>query len=183
MDTSTLALKQERIACSAAAAERYGIPPRLLLAVAEQEGGRPGQWVRNRNGTFDVGSLQFNTAYLSDLARFGITPAHVAAHGCYPYELAAWRLRGHLNEGGADVWTLAANYHSRTPSANARYRAQLVARAAQGAVISVAAARSTALAPRALKSALATVQAAARAATSVPGFGAAKSPSIREISP
>ncbi len=183
MDAGTVALKQERVVCSAAAAQRYGIPPRLLLAVAEQEGGRPGQWVRNRNGTFDVGSLQFNTAYLADLARFGITPAHVAAHGCYPYELAAWRLRGHLNEGGADVWTLAANYHSRSPSANARYRARLVARAADGAVIPVVAFRNAAPTGRAPESALAAVRAAARAGTSVPGFGAVKTPRIREIRP
>jgi hypothetical protein len=43
------------------------------LAVAEKEGGKAGQWVSNRNGTHDVGSMQFNTAYLGDLARYGIT--------------------------------------------------------------------------------------------------------------
>jgi len=120
---------QERVLCSVAAAMRYGIPANLLLAVAEQEGGKPGQWVRNSNGTYDVGAMQFNTRYLRELERHGIRSSDVAAGGCYPYDLAAWRLRGHLREDRGDLWTRAANYHSRTPVHNQRYRAQLIRRA------------------------------------------------------
>jgi len=47
----------------------------------------------------------------------------------YPYQLAAWRLRGHLRSDRGDLWTRAANYHSRTPRHNARYRAQLMHKA------------------------------------------------------
>lgn len=47
----------------------------------------------------------------------------------YPYHLAAWRLRGHLRHDRGDVWTRAANYHSRTPRHNARYREQLMRKA------------------------------------------------------
>jgi hypothetical protein len=32
---------------------KYQIPANILLAIAEKEGGKPGQWVRNRNGTHD----------------------------------------------------------------------------------------------------------------------------------
>jgi hypothetical protein len=38
------------------------------LAVGGKGSGKPGQWVRNSNGTHDVGPMQFNTAYLRDLA-------------------------------------------------------------------------------------------------------------------
>ena len=125
----------ERVVCSIAAAARYDVPANLILAVAEQEGGKPGQWVRNVNGTHDVGAMQFNTAYLAtDLARYGITPADVAAPGCYAYELASWRLRSHLRNDKGDLWTRAANYHSRTPAYNAAYRSQLMRRAAKWAV-------------------------------------------------
>ena len=117
------------VACSLGAALAYDVPANILLAVAEKEGGKPGQWVRNENGTFDVGSLQFNTAYLRELNRYGITPKDVAAPGCYPFMLAAWRIRGHLRNDEGDVWTRAANYHSRTPRFNARYRADLIRRA------------------------------------------------------
>jgi hypothetical protein len=123
----------ERVSCSLGAALRYGVPANVVLAVAEQEGGRPGQWVANTNGTFDVGTLQFNTAYLRTLTRYGIGTAEAARPGCYAYHLAAWRLRQHLVHDAGDVWTRAANYHSRTPSLNAEYRAQIMPRGARWA--------------------------------------------------
>ncbi|MDF1486014.1 muramidase [Ramlibacter sp. H39-3-26] len=124
---------RERVVCSVSAAARYEVPANIVLAVAEKEAGQPGQWVRNANGTHDVGPMQFNTAYLADLARYGIEPADVAAAGCYPYDLAAWRLRMHIRNDAGDLWTRAANYHSRTPRHNAVYRADLMRRAARWA--------------------------------------------------
>jgi Transglycosylase SLT domain len=122
-------LLQERVVCSIAAAVKYEVPANMLLAVAEKEGGKPGQWVRNANGTHDVGPMQFNTAYFSGLGKYGITAANVAQAGCYPFDLAAWRLRGHIRNDEGDLWTRAANYHSRTPQYNAAYRADLVVKA------------------------------------------------------
>jgi hypothetical protein len=119
----------ERVVCSIAAAVKYEIPANIVLAVAEKEGGRPGQWVRNSDGSHDVGTMQFNTTYLGDLAQYGITPDDVAAAGCYPYDLAAWRLRGHIKNDAGDIWTRAANYHSRSPQHNATYRADLIVKA------------------------------------------------------
>lgn len=78
---------QERVVCSIIAAVKYEIPANILLAIAEKEGGKPGQWVRNSNGTNDVGSMQFNTAYLQDLSKYGITADHVAQTGCHTYDL------------------------------------------------------------------------------------------------
>lgn len=125
---------QERVVCSIAAATKYEVPANIVLAVAEKENGRPGQWVRNSsNGSYDVGPLQFNTNYLRDLGRYGITAEHVAAAGCYSFELAAWRLRMHIKNDRGDLWTRAANYHSRTPRFNQVYRADLIIRAAKWA--------------------------------------------------
>ena len=122
---------QERVICSITAAVKYEVPANIVLAVAEKEGGKPGQWVRNANNTYDIGPMQFNTAYLSDLARFGITPEHVAQSGCYAYTLAAWRLRMHIKNDRGDLWTRVSNYHSYTPHLNAAYRADLMQRAAK----------------------------------------------------
>lgn len=124
---------QERVVCSITAAIKYEIPANILLAIAEKEGGKPGQWVSNRNGTHDVGSMQFNTSYLQDLSKYGITPDHVANAGCYAYDLAAWRVRLHIKNDKGDIWTRAANYHSRTPSYNLKYRADLIAKAVKWA--------------------------------------------------
>jgi hypothetical protein len=116
------------IYCSVAAAARYNIPAAMMLAVAEQEGGRPGLWRANANGTSDVGPMQFNTAYLKTLSKYGIGPGAVAMNGCYSFDLAAWRIKRHLVLDQGDLWQRAANYHSRTPRYNARYRLMLISR-------------------------------------------------------
>ena len=128
-----LALQEEWVVCSITAAAKYQVPANIVLAIAEKEGGRPGQWRTNRNGTHDVGSMQFNTAYLIDLARYGITASDVATAGCYAFDLAAWRLRQHLSKDKGDLWTRAANYHSRTPQYNHVYRTDVIRKASKWA--------------------------------------------------
>lgn len=120
---------QERVVCSILAAVKYEVPVNIVLAIAEKEGGKPWQWVKNSNGTYDVGSMQLNTRYLEDLKPYGIKAEDVAEPGCYSFDLAAWRLRGHLKNDHADLWTRAANYHSRTPKYNQIYRADLIKKA------------------------------------------------------
>lgn len=124
---------QERVSCSVAAANRYQIPANIMLALAEMENGNPGQYVKNTNGTSDVGAMQFNTAYLRDLRKYGISETDAAAPGCYPYHLAAWRVRQHIVNDNGDLWTKVANYHSRTPRYNSRYRLKLIRGAAKWA--------------------------------------------------
>lgn len=120
---------QERVTCSIIAAVKYDQPANIILAVASQENGNAGQWIKNTNGTADVGSMQFNTSYLRELGKFGITAADVDKPGCYPYELAAWRIRSHVMNDSGDLWTRVANYHSRTPKHNQVYRQQIKQRA------------------------------------------------------
>lgn len=127
------AYQEERITCAIYASVKYEIPANIMLAVAEKEGGKPGQYVANTNGTFDVGPMQFNTLYLKDLQKYGIKANHVAERGCYAYDLAAWRLRMHLKNDKGDIWTRASNYHSRTPTYNARYRTDLIEKAVKWA--------------------------------------------------
>lgn len=117
---------QERVVCAIIAAVKYEVPVNIVLAVAEKEGGAPGLLSKNSNGTFDVGAMQLNTHYLEDLKKYGISAEDVAQPGCYSFDLAAWRLRGHLQHDNDDLWTRAANYHSRTPKYNRIYRADLI---------------------------------------------------------
>ncbi len=124
---------EERVVCSVAAAIKYNVPANIVLAVAELEGGKPGLYRRNSNGSRDVGVMQLNTRYLADLSAYGITPKDVAEAGCYSYELATWRLRNHLLHDKGDLWTKAANYHSRTPEYNRPYRTKLKLSATQWA--------------------------------------------------
>lgn len=120
------------IMCSVEAADRYSLPADLIFAVAMTEGGKPGQEVKNTNGTSDLGMLQFNSAYMKTLRGYGITEEDVLAENCYPYHLAAWRIHWHLEEkDDQDLLTRAAYYHSRTPEFNERYQEKLVKNAAK----------------------------------------------------
>ncbi|HHN9152362.1 TPA: conjugal transfer protein [Escherichia coli] len=123
----------ERVVCSITAAIKYQVPANIMLAIAEKEGGNTGLENKNRNsnGTYDVGRMQFNTVYLKDLEKYGITAEDVAQPGCYSYDLAAWRIRGHIKNDKGDIWTKAANYHSKTPKFNEVYRADLIRKAAK----------------------------------------------------
>ena len=116
----------EPVACCIEAAQDYGLPPAVVLSVAQAEDGQAGLWVKNGNKTFDVGAMQFNTAYLDSLKQYGITPEAVEVSGCYPYKLAAWRIAGHLKNDKGDYWSRVANYHSRTPALNLKYQARLL---------------------------------------------------------
>ncbi len=125
------AVLEQRVTCSVSAAVRFNVPANLLLAVAEIENGRPGLQSVNANGTRDIGWMQFNTSYLASLAPFGIRAADVAVSNCYPFDLAAWRIAGHLARDRGDLWTRAANYHSRTARHNAIYRQKLISLASK----------------------------------------------------
>lgn len=125
-------IAEVRYYCSVEASLRYGLPPELVYAVSLNEGGSPGLRSKNKNGTEDLGYMQFNTSYLAKLASYGISAEDVQSNSCYPFHLAAWRLRGHLEEpGDQDMFTKAAYYHSRTPTYNEIYRNKLMVNAAK----------------------------------------------------
>ena len=91
------------------------------------EGGKAGSKVKNKNGTYDLGFMQFNTAYLKTLHKYGITDLDVLGNTCYPFHLAAWRISQHLQEqNNDDLLTKVANYHSRTDTFNTKYQQKLL---------------------------------------------------------
>ncbi|OCG28980.1 hypothetical protein A9G45_01420 [Gilliamella sp. HK2] len=121
---------QAQVVCAIAAATRYSVPVNIFLAVVEKENGKPGQYVKNKNGTYDIGPLQFNTSYIKTLSKYGITYKSVEGHhgSCYPYHLAAWRIKQHINNDKGDIYQKVSNYHSKTAKFNAIYRADLIKR-------------------------------------------------------
>jgi hypothetical protein len=125
------AKRQATIQCVVEAAHKQRVPANVLLAIASVEAGRNGQTVENVNGSFDLGHFQINTIHFGPRGQFRkypITIEDVRWRGCYNAELAAWMLRQHIEEpgNGQDYWTRVANYHSRTPEFNARYRGKLI---------------------------------------------------------
>ena len=123
----------------AAAAARYHEPVWLLYGILATEGTRPGQVVRDRNGSYDMGPMGINSLWLPALSRLGITRAEVLDDGCQNVAIGAWilarKLRGQQVPQRAfahprTFWRHVGDYNSVTPRWNHLYR-QHVARAAQ----------------------------------------------------
>lgn len=124
--------KQKQVNCSIEAASRYGFDPSILIAIAEKEGGKPESKVKNSNGTIDYGLLQVNTVWLNDLRKHGIKTEHVLGDTCYPYHLAAWRIKRHIvYDKNGDLYTKVSNYHSKTKKYNDIYKKDLIKRVAK----------------------------------------------------
>ena len=123
---SQAALAQPQTDCLQQAADHYKVPAALVRAILKTEGGRPGQEVRNTNGSFDLGPMQINTAWLPTLASRGISRPMLRDDYCVNVAVGTWILARELQRLPAQaspgqVWQTMANYHSHTPQHNVRY--------------------------------------------------------------
>ena len=100
--------------CVLDAARASGMPAAALFAILATEGGRMGEALSNKNGTWDLGCFQVNTVHLKDLAAMGISPRAVLCDGRANAHAAAWLLRKAYRRTG-NLWQAIGAYHSRTP--------------------------------------------------------------------
>ncbi len=121
------------IQCVLDVAQYYKLPANALLAIISNESGKNGHAVRNTNGTHDLGHMQINTStYASEIAHMGISMKDVQWKGCLNIYAAAYLVRKRLKENmHQDFWTRLANYHSKTPFYNARYKQKIIVLANQ----------------------------------------------------
>jgi soluble lytic murein transglycosylase-like protein len=98
--------------CVAAAAKRWEVPELLIHSIVAKEGGKPGAWRKNRNGTFDLGPAQINTATWRDyLAPYGITIAELANDTCVNVQAATYVLKNYQLKMGGDWYRAVMAYH------------------------------------------------------------------------
>jgi hypothetical protein len=119
------------IACMAAAAAFYHLPPRVLPSIQAVEGGAIGSIHHNTDGSDDFGLMQVNTRWVLPLAQVaGLASEDVRARligdGCFNIAAAALILRAELNEARGDMMRAIGNYHSHTPGLNAQYQEQVL---------------------------------------------------------
>ena len=91
-----------------------GMPAAALFAILATEGGKTGEALSNKNGTWDLGGFQVNTVHLNELSAMGISPDAVLRDGCVNAYAAAWLLRKEYQRTGS-LWQAIGTYHSRTP--------------------------------------------------------------------
>jgi hypothetical protein len=134
------------LACMAAAAAFYHLPPRVLPSIQAVEGGRPGLIQPNTNGTADLGLMQVNTIWVKPLARYArMTESAVLDHliddPCFNIRAAAAIMQIYMAEardGNPVLDTQSAErnmmvaigyYHSHTPARGSAYQQKVLAAA------------------------------------------------------
>ena len=100
--------------CVLDAARVSGMPVAALFAILATEGGKTGEALSNKNGTWEVGGFQINTVHLKELAAMGISPDAVLLDGRVNAHAAAWLLHKEYRRTG-NLWQAIGAYHSRTP--------------------------------------------------------------------
>jgi len=88
---------QEAVQCIAQASARYQVPELLMHAVLRKEGGRMGQAVKNRNGTYDLGLAQINTSWVEHFGRYGVTRESLQTDTCTNLYASGYILRRNFN--------------------------------------------------------------------------------------
>jgi len=119
------------LACMAAVAAFYQLPPRALPAIHAAEGGRAGLVRHNTNGTDDLGAMQINTLWLPALAKATGLPQPrlrraLIQQDCFNVAVAGAILRVYLKESGGDLLTAIGDYHSHTPELRDAYELRVL---------------------------------------------------------
>lgn len=113
------------INCINQAAIEYQIPATLIISVLKTENGRVGMATPNSNGTFDLGPMQINSAWLGSLAGYGFTVSDIRDDPCKNVTVGAWILSTNI-ASETDFGRGVGDYHSHTAHYNAVYASKVL---------------------------------------------------------
>lgn len=106
-----IAFAENKENCWYSAAARYQVNPHLLYAIASKESSlNPNAIGYNKNGTHDIGLMQVNSVWLSELKKFGITRAALF-DPCTNINVGAWILAQSVQKLGYN-WNAVGAYHT-----------------------------------------------------------------------
>lgn len=107
-------------ACWETVAQKYGVNPYLLYAIAKTESGlNPRAVNRNHNGSYDVGLMQINSQWFPTLRKLGISEQQLY-QPCVNIEVGAWILAQNMRRLG-NSWNAVGAYNAHDPALRLRY--------------------------------------------------------------
>lgn len=108
-------------ACWEEAAERYGVNPYVLYAIAKTESSlNPSAMNRsNKNGSYDIGLMQINSSWLPTLRKHGIDEAQLM-DACTNIHVGAWVLAQNMRRMG-NSWEAVGAYNARNADLRIKY--------------------------------------------------------------
>lgn len=110
--------------CTDEAAAFHHVNPLLLRAIVFHESrNNPALALRNTDGSVDYGLGGINSVHLSELSKFGVTPAQLL-DGCTNVYIAAWHLSKQVRKYG-NSWRAVGSYHSKTPELRDGYATKI----------------------------------------------------------
>ncbi len=117
-------------ACIMMASQTHNVPPALIAGIYKAEGGKVGQEIKNKNGSYDMGPMQINTIWLPELAKYwGVSKEtarkRVRDDACANVDVAAWILRSHLTKT-KNLSKALEHYHSKTPKFGEKYKKRVI---------------------------------------------------------
>lgn len=116
------------VECINQAAITYMVPAKVIISILATEGGKVGSATMNKNGTEDLGPMQINTSWLTQLAQYGYSRQQIQNDPCVNVMIGSWILSGKIAQNASstgDYWYGVAGYNSVTPSINARYQSKV----------------------------------------------------------
>lgn len=125
--------------CITRAANTYGVPEWILMAVIRHENGPINGYLNNPNGTKDYGITCINDVRIRDFEREGIkgvTAERIMSDPCFAIYVTAYLLKKEylkekkINDEQTAIWLVAtANYHyhykGKYPQNHDRYKQQI----------------------------------------------------------
>lgn len=107
--------------CWVEAANRYGVSPQVLYAIARTESGLKPMAVgkQSKNGTVDIGMMQINSSWLPTLARFGIRYEDLW-EPCLNIHVGAWVLANNIRQHG-NTWQAIGAYNAKSKEKQLTY--------------------------------------------------------------
>ncbi|ALU89605.1 soluble lytic murein transglycosylase protein [Herbaspirillum rubrisubalbicans M1] len=107
-------------ACWEQVANWYGVNVHLLYAIAKTESNlNPLARNQNKNGSYDIGLMQINSAWLPTLKKYGIDESRLR-DPCVNLQVGAWILSQNMQKMGP-TWEAVGAYNARNPKLRIEY--------------------------------------------------------------